>query len=200
MSTAHPHEPGSGSMTIADIVLESGGSFDQDDTDFDILLQALQATSLVDAVADPDADLTVFAPTDDAFDDLAESLGADVADGDEAGTFGAIVDALTALSPDGDPIPLLQDVLLYHVSAGGKTFDEIEAAGEVETLLGSTFQVENGELIDADPTIENPRFVDGATDIAAANGTIQVLDGVLLPIDVPEPSLMSGSTVDLWCA
>jgi uncharacterized surface protein with fasciclin (FAS1) repeats len=186
--------PDPADLTIADTVLQSRGCFDDDGSDFDILLQALKAADLVNAVADPGADLTVFAPTDDAFVGLAQSLGADVADGDEEGAFGAIVEGLTALSPDSDPIPLLQDVLLYHVSPGGKTLDEIKDAGEVETLLGSTFQVEKGELIDADPTIENPRFVEGATDIAAANGTIQVIDGVLLPIDVPEPA------DDLWLA
>ena len=197
MSTPHPDESGSGSPTIADIVVESGGEFDHDGSDFDILLNALQAAELVEPVADSESDLTVFAPTDDAFIDLAQTLGADVADGDEEGAFGAIVEALTELSPDGDPIPLLQDVLLYHVSAGAKTLEELQEAGEVETLLdGATFEVDGHELIDADPTIDNPQFVEGATDIAAANGTIQVIDGVLLPIDVPEPPPAS----DYWCA
>jgi serralysin len=189
-----PTHPSPNDPTIADVVLASGGTFDHDGSDFDILLQALQTAELVDAVADPAADLTVFAPNDDAFVGLAQTLGANVADGDEAAAFEAIVEGLTALSPDGDPVPLLQDVLLYHVSAVSKSLHDITKAGEVETLLGSTFSVEDGALVDADPTVEDPRFVEGATDIVAANGTIQVIDGVLLPIDVPEPA------ADYWCA
>ncbi len=171
--------------TIADIVAQSGGEFDGDGSDFDILLQALQAADLVDVVADPSADFTVFAPTDDAFIELARSLGAHVEDGDDAGAFQAIVDALTALSPDGDPIPLLRDVLLYHVSPGGKTVTDLQNDGTIETALGVTIHVNDLELNDQDPDIENPQFIDDLTNIETANGVIQGIDRVLLPIDVP---------------
>ncbi|MEM9439901.1 MAG: fasciclin domain-containing protein [Pseudomonadota bacterium] len=174
-----------GAPTIADIVAQSGGEFDGDGSDFDILLQALQAADLVDVVADPSADFTVFAPTDDAFIELARSLGSHVEDGDDAGAFQAIVDALTALSPDGDPIPLLRDVLLYHVSPGGKTVTDLQNDGTIETALGVTIHVNDLELNDQDPDIENPQFVDDLTNIETANGVIQGIDRVLLPIDVP---------------
>ncbi|MEM9625034.1 MAG: fasciclin domain-containing protein [Pseudomonadota bacterium] len=171
--------------TIADVVLQSGGTFDGDGGDFDILLQALQAADLVDVVADPEADFTVFAPTDDAFIQLARDLGADIEDGDDAGAFEAIVQALTELSPDGDPIPLLRDVLLYHVSPGGRTVEDLQADGTVETALGVDIHVSGTELGDQDPDIENPEFIEGLTDIETSNGTIQSIDRVLLPIDVP---------------
>lgn len=182
--------------TIADIVLKSGGDFDGDGSDFDILLQALKATDLLDAVADPHADLTVFAPTDDAFIALARDLGADIEDGDDAGAFQAIVATLTDLAPDGDPIPLLKDVLLYHVSPGGQTVDHLQAEGTIDTLLGVTFHVNGTELNDQEPDIENPEFIEGLTDIHAANGVIQGIDRVLLPIDLPEPPASDDNVAD----
>jgi uncharacterized surface protein with fasciclin (FAS1) repeats len=171
--------------TIADIVAESGGEFDGNGGDFDILFQALKAADLVDVVANPEADFTVFAPTDDAFIALARDLGAQIEDGDEAGAFNAIVETLTELSPDGDPIPLLTDILLYHVAPGGRTVEELQDDRKIETASGETIKIKGTELKDQDPDIQNPEFVEGATDIEAANGVIQVIDRVLLPLDVP---------------
>lgn len=182
--------------TIAEIVLQSGGEFDGDGSDFDILLQALQATDLLDVVADPHADFTVFAPTDDAFIALARDLGAEIEDGDDAGAFQAIVGTLTDLAPDGDPIPLLKDVLLYHVSPGGQTVCDLQAEGTIDTALGVTFDVQGTELNDQDPDIENPEFIEGLTDIHAANGVIQGIDRVLLPIDLPEPPPSDDNVAD----
>ena len=76
---------------IVDVVLASGGAFDNDYTDFDILLNAVQTAGLVDALAAVDADLTVFAPNDAAFVRLARDLG--FRGFDETGAFSAIVDA-----------------------------------------------------------------------------------------------------------
>lgn len=194
--TTHGEDQNTAPPTIADIVLQSGGEFDGDGGDFDILLQALQATDLVDVVADPDADFTVFAPTDDAFIELARSLGAHVDDGDDAGAFNAIVEGLTTLAPDGDPIPLLKDVLLYHVSPCGRNVEQLQADGTIETALGVTFHVNGTELDDQDPDIENPEFVEGLTDIQASNGVVQVIDRVLLPIDVPGSDDDGGTASD----
>ncbi len=189
--------------TIADIVSQSGGEFDSDNGDFDILLRALQATGLTDVLADPDADFSVFAPNDAAFIELARSLGAVVEDGDEDAAFNAIVAALTELSPDGDPIPLLTNVLLYHVAPGAQTAEAIANSPSIETALGESIHPRDGELIDNDPDVPNPQFVEGATDIEASNGLIQVIDRVLLPIDVPAPpptiadvALQSGGEFD----
>jgi len=59
--------------TITGIVLQSGGAgkFDDNNSDYDLLLNAVIAADLADALADPDASLTVFAPTDAAFIALA---------------------------------------------------------------------------------------------------------------------------------
>ncbi len=169
------------SSTIADVVVGSV----RDTGEFSLLLRALETANLTGAVADPNADLTVFAPTDAAFVKLARSLGVTVADRDEDAAFDGIVGALSTL---GDPVQLLSEVLLYHVTPGGQTVAALQSAGQVATAAtgGPALGFENGELVDLDPTLTNPRFVEGLTDIAAANGTIQVIDAVLLPLDVAE--------------
>ncbi|MEM6489199.1 MAG: fasciclin domain-containing protein [Pseudomonadota bacterium] len=145
---------------------------------FDILVAALGAAGLAQTFADP-GDFTVFAPTDDAFRFLAsDTLGLDISGLDDAGVATALVGALG--------IETLTDVLLYHVRAGAQTVAELEDAGSVDTLLGVSFAVDGGTLVDNDPEVEDPEFVDGATDIPASNGTIQAIDRVLLPIDVAE--------------
>ena len=50
------------SMTITELVAKSGGEFDRNTRDFDILLNAVLAAGLEDALAEPNADLTVFGP------------------------------------------------------------------------------------------------------------------------------------------
>ena len=49
-----------GGNTITDIVIQSGGEFDSNRQDFDILLNAVVTADLADALADPTAELTVF--------------------------------------------------------------------------------------------------------------------------------------------
>ena len=65
---------------------ETAGQFDDNSGDFDLLIQALTITGLVDAVSH--GDLTVFAPTDAAFVELAQNLGYEGTDEGEA--FGVI--------------------------------------------------------------------------------------------------------------
>ncbi len=152
-------------------------------SDFNILVQALTAANLVDAVRASD-DITVFAPTDAAFTALAVDLGFEGDMSDEGAVFGFIASALAGLAPDGDPIPLLADILLYHVSPGAKTAAEVNDADQITTLLtGVTFGSDGAELVDNEPDVTNPSIV--APDLQAANGTIQVIDRVLLPIDIP---------------
>jgi len=140
--------------TIADtaIAVSSLDGFDDNTGDFDMLLQALIAADLVGAVADADADLTVFAPTDQAFVRLARDLGYSERGYNEAGAFAYIVEQLTALG-GGDPIPVLTDVLLYHVSPGSTFYSALQ------------------------PRIKNP-----LTDIETSNGVIHGINRVLIPL------------------
>jgi len=170
--------------TIADLVAASGDGFDADPNDFDLLLAAVQTADLTGALADPAATLTVAAPTDAAFVELAVTFGASPTT--EAEAFDAIVQTLTALSADADPVPLLTDVLLYHVYQGA--FPRVALAEDpaLTSLLGPAPQVDAAGFADADTDVADARFLDAASDIAAANGLIQAIDRVLLPLDVPE--------------
>lgn len=165
--------------TIAGIVASSGDGFDDNDGDFDMLLAAAKAAGLVDALNDPNASLTAFAPTDAAFVGLSQALGYGASD--EAGAWDYLVEALTLLG-GGDPIPLLQTVLKYHVAPGSLDAATVLASTEIGTLAGASVGVDGTTLVDADPDIANPNII--ATDIAAANGTVHVIDGVLLPADL----------------
>ena len=180
--------------TIAEIVAQSGGDFDNNDQDFDILFNALETTDLIGAVNDPTASLTVFAPTDAAFVRLAQDLG--FRGVDEAGAFDAIANALTELG-GGDPIPLLTDILLYHVAPDARSQAQLQADGSVETLLtDASFTVEGSTLVDNEPDLLNPNFEEGIADIEAANGIIQGIDRVLIPLDIPNNNtrLITGSS------
>ncbi|MEM9585306.1 MAG: fasciclin domain-containing protein [Pseudomonadota bacterium] len=174
-----PDEP-QPTKTLAGIVAASGGVFDGDATDFDILLNAVKAAGLDGALDNPEADLTVFAPNDAAFVNLAQTLG--FKGDDEGAAFAYIVEALTLLSGGGDPIPLLTDILTYHVAPGSLSSDDVLSAETIPTLLGATLGVNGLELVDKDPDIDDPELI--ATDIGATNGIAHVIDGVLLPADI----------------
>ncbi|MTI43616.1 putative surface protein with fasciclin (FAS1) repeats [Roseibium hamelinense] len=183
-------------LTIADVVASSGGQFDSNGGDFDILLTALNTANLTDTFTDKTADFTVFAPTDDAFISLAQTLGANVQNGDEAGAFSAIVDTLTALDPNGDPIPLLTTILTYHVSSGGKTQAELLGLTEVSTLSGETLVVRPNHIVDKDPQVDNPSYISDLANLETQNGFVQPIDGVLLPLNVNEAIPVPDVTFD----
>lgn len=177
--TAIAEEP---SLSITDIVVASGGTFDNNLNDFDILLNAVLAAGLEGALADPHADLTVFAPTDKAFVRLARDLG--MVGGGEAAAFDTIVAALTALG-DGDLIPVLTNILLYHVSAGAQTSTEVLHAPYIDTLLdGATLLPVRSQLVDNEPDLRNGKLINGASDIVASNGIIHAINRVLIPLDI----------------
>ncbi|MCP4207387.1 MAG: fasciclin domain-containing protein [Shimia sp.] len=191
LDTPAESDPG----TLLDVLKESGGRFDDDNTDFDMLLAALQATGLDAAADDPDAELTVFAPNDAAFVSLAQSLGYEGED--EEGAFQAIVDVAGVLRPE-DPLSFVSDVLSYHVSPGEQDSTAVLGADSIDTLFGSELGVDGASLVDADPDADDAEII--ATDIGASNGVAHVIDEVLRPLDLPmleegpdvEPEVTSG--------
>lgn len=171
--------------TITEIVAQSGGDFDHRRNDFDILLNAVTTAGLAEALADPEASLTVFAPNDAAFIRLAQDLGYE--GNDEAGAFDTIVAALTELG-GGDPIPVLTDILLYHVSPEAKNTWQIYRTGSLPTLLeGATILALYNRLVDNDPEFTNPSLRFWKRGISADNGVIYKINRVLIPTDLPEP-------------
>lgn len=160
--------------TIAEIVIESSTA---ETPEFATLLTAVLAAdpAIVEALSNPEAELTVFAPTDAAFAALAEALG------EEA--FAAVLADQAALS----------EILLYHVASGvydsatvaaslefaastQEAWGMLSAVTSLETLQGQSldFEVVEGEIM-----VDNAKIV--ATDIQASNGVIHVIDAVVLP-------------------
>ncbi|WP_285672010.1 fasciclin domain-containing protein [Paralimibaculum aggregatum] len=181
--------------TIADIVAASGDGFDGNNDDFDILLAALTAADLVSALGGADDDFTLFAPTDAAFQSLAAQLGGDGST--EEAAFDSIVAALTTLSGEAaDPIPLLSSVLLYHVIDGSFSRTELAGSPALASMLGSAPSVDGAGLTDEDPGFADASFIDAASDIRAANGLLQAIDEVLLPLNVPDATDAIGTGDD----
>lgn len=141
-----------GDDTIAEIAVANGN--------FTTLVQALSCTGLVGAVADPEAELTVFAPTDAAF----------AAAGLDAGNVCNVFDTET-----------LTTILLYHVVGERRPSPSvINGRNKQITMLagGAIYPVGRGSLmINANNSAVN--IV--AADILASNGIIHVIDFVLLP-------------------
>ncbi len=121
--------------------------------DFSVLTAAVVKAGLVGTLIDKDASFTVFAPTDAAF----EAAGITSLDGLDA-------DALTP-------------ILLYHVLGAEVTAANLPATGSAVTTLGGDFYLsinDNGVYINATSEVV-------ATDIAADNGVVHVIDRTLIP-------------------
>jgi uncharacterized surface protein with fasciclin (FAS1) repeats len=124
------------------------------DDRFDTLEAAVKAANLADALAAP-GELTVFAPTDDAFAKLPATL----------------INELLA-DPDG----ALTQVLLYHVAPGSLGSSDVLGMSSIPTLQGGQLAV---SLRDELPYVNDSQIV--ITDIQAKNGVIHVIDSVLVP-------------------
>jgi len=120
---------------------------------FKTLVKAVQAAGLVETLQG-NGPFTVFAPTDEAFAKLPKGT----------------VEALIA-----DPAKL-RAILTYHVVAGKVMAAQVVGLKSATTVNGQDvrIRVENGKV-----------YVNGAqvtaTDIAASNGVIHVIDTVILP-------------------
>ncbi len=123
---------------------------------FSILLAAVVKAGLAETLAGP-GDFTVFAPTNDAFVALLGKLG--------------------AKSLDDIPVATLKAVLLNHVVAG--ELDAVDVLGRIpnhqgaNALGGLWLRFSTGPL-----KVNGANIV--ATDVEGSNGTVHVIDQVLL--------------------
>jgi uncharacterized surface protein with fasciclin (FAS1) repeats len=138
------------------------------DDRFDTLEAAVKAANLADALAAP-GNLTVFAPTDDAFAALPAEL----------------INSLLA-----DPSGALTQILLYHVVPGSFDSGAVLATPSLDTLQGGELAV---SLRNGKPYVNDSQIV--ITDIQAKNGIIHVIDAVLVP-DVTLPSADAAMMMD----
>lgn len=127
--------------------------------DLSILVAALQAAGLDQTLAS-DGEYTVFAPTNDAFAALLETLG-------------VTQDELLA---DTD---LLNSVLTYHVVPDAVVMAaDIPYGSDIETVNGDAFSISDANVITSSSgntaNITQP-------DVQATNGVVHVIDTVLLP-------------------
>jgi uncharacterized surface protein with fasciclin (FAS1) repeats len=128
---------------------------------FSTLVTAITAAGLGDALSG-EGPFTVFAPTNEAFEALPAGL----------------LEKL--LLPENKEV--LTKILTYHV-VEGKVMAADVAAGDVETLEGSTFTIatEGGVMVNTANVT--------TTDVPASNGVIHIIDAVLVPASIDVSSL-----------
>ena len=148
---------------------ESIASVASGEEDLSILVEAVVAAGLLDAVADPEAEFTVFAPTNEAFVELLGALGLD--------------------GLDDVPVDLLQEVLLYHVVPAVAFSTDLTDGQVLPTLDGEntlTVDIEDaGIFIDAIGSTAEVIFA----DVDAGNSVVHVIDAVLLPFEADAPDV-----------
>lgn len=121
------------------------------DSDFSILVQAIEDAGLV-AALEGTGPFTVFAPTNDAFNNLPDGT-------------------LESLTPEQ-----LAEILQFHVVEGSIASGDLAATQDVPSLLGEELLVEadGGVVVNGYANVET-------ADIEASNGIIHAVDAVLLP-------------------
>ena len=75
--------------------------------------------------------------------------------------------------------------ILTEIQDGTFARDQLRAAHEAETLFGEALAFRSRQILDAE-TGYDVRFIRGGADVAADNGALHAIDGVLMP---PEPMI-----------
>ncbi|MBL7472682.1 fasciclin domain-containing protein [Robertkochia sediminum] len=128
------------------------------------LAKAIERAGLVDALSDPEADLTVFAPDDTAFDTFLGGLTIDDVDADA-----------------------LANIILNHALAGtfdaaavldaGTRYTTSLATYDVDENISMYFNTSNGVVINGGADNGGATVV--ATDIPVVNGIVHAVDAVI---------------------
>lgn len=140
-------------MTIADTVVSMQDKFST-------LLKAAQALELVPMLSTDE--LTVFAPTDEAF---TKALAANNMTADE-------------LFADKEK---LKSILQYHVVKGRHPASEVVTMDSVETVQGGTVMIKvDGETVWLNPDTDHAQVI--MADVECDNGIVHVIDAVLMPM------------------
>jgi len=148
--------------------------------EFDYLLAAVGCltddegnNAVIDLLTGPDK-YTLFAPTDEAFENLQKALNIETPSPE-----------LTCLVDDVLGTGTLYTVLAYHVTDGRRFSNSVFNRNnnkEVEMLTGDYITTTPElQIIDGFPKVVNP--LESLYDINASNGVIHVIDAVLLPFN-----------------
>lgn len=130
----------------------------QSNSDLSTLVSFLTESGLAGALQGT-GPFTVFAPTNDAFNDLLEAIGQD--------------------DPDNIPAAVVERLLKYHVISGVSIMSADLSDGQMAaTLLGSDDKI----TVDiAGNSVKINNSVVTTADIEASNGVIHIIDAVLVP-------------------
>eukprot|EP00730_Choanoeca_flexa_P003727 TRINITY_DN11488_c0_g1_i2.p1 TRINITY_DN11488_c0_g1~~TRINITY_DN11488_c0_g1_i2.p1 ORF type:complete len:441 (+),score=142.89 TRINITY_DN11488_c0_g1_i2:574-1896(+) len=133
---------------------------------YSTLVTALELTNL-SSVLDTTADLTIFAPNDNAFD--------------------ALPDGVLELLTCPRNLHVLADVLRNHVLGRSRTASQLIEDGSATTLFGTALPItqSNGEVF-----VHNARVL--RADLTASNGIIHKINSVLVP-DIALPTTCDDS-------
>jgi uncharacterized surface protein with fasciclin (FAS1) repeats len=148
--------PADGEGSSAGMADDTAGTAASNNPVLSTLVEAVTAADLVDALNTPDAEYTIFAPANAAFEKIpAEDLEAVLADTE-----------------------MLTDILTYHVYDGGK-MDAEALAGESElTMLnGDTVEI----AADGDTLTINGESMVICGNVTTSNATVHIIDTVLMP-------------------
>jgi uncharacterized surface protein with fasciclin (FAS1) repeats len=177
--------------TIADVLLsdsrrDDANGFDRNWHDYDIVTQAVLAfDDLTEAASNPDAELTVFAPTDRAFKKLVSDLGVQTANEQQ------VFDAVLTLGLDTVKAVLQYHILGFEVSRNAAFASDGAVVDTLTPIEPGTIEVDkiNGivlRLVDADRDDADALVWRWNTNIGGqlANGYIHGITEVLRPVDL----------------
>ena len=156
--------------SLVDVALEVNasdpftGSFD---TLIALLTEDVAGRADILAALDGKGHYTVFAPTDDAFDDLADTV---------------LALGYCSLG-DLDPA-VVNAVLLYHVAPGRRYAADVLDSDRIRMLSGG-FLLQDAAVL-TDNLGRTSNLIPGALNVEADNGVIHAMDAVVLPI-LPDP-------------
>ena len=148
--------PTSGAGSFEGMAEEPAATAASNNPALSTLVSAVQAAGLVDTL-NGEGPFTIFAPTNDAFAEIPEET----------------LNALLA-DPSGD----LTEILTYHVSSGNSwNAEELAEAGTIPTVQGEDLEIAaEGETIEI-----NGSAAVVCGNVEVANGTVQIIDSVLMP-------------------
>lgn len=132
--------------------------------------------NLVETFSNDGGQWTVFAPTNQAFEDLYGLLG---------GVLGVQINGITDL-----PAEVVRDVLLYHVVEGRRTAQSVvpkNNAKAMESLLEEYFFVQTDLSITdglSQLEVRDDAMITAPFDVSASNGVVHVITQVIVPPSV----------------
>lgn len=137
------------------------------DTLIALLTQDVEGRADILKALDSKGQYTVFAPTDDAFSALEQTVQ----------TMGYC--SLGDLDPQ-----VVNAVLMYHVAEGRWNSDQVVGAREINMLAGGSLKQNAAVLTDNLDRTSN--LITAALNVEADNGIIHAMDSVVLPV-LPAP-------------